>query len=107
NAITVMVETKVRVVEHNLKGIPEFVPVLDEPLRVRRLDRTRTRQVYGNDFGDPAGIPGHHHDLIRQKNRFVDAVRDKQRRFLVSLPDGEKLASHLSITVRQGIRAKS
>src|SRR5262249_32312762 len=77
------------------KAFPNLLPVLNEPLRVRRLDRTRPRQVYGNDFGDPAGIPGHHHDLISQKNRFVDAVRDKQRSFLVSLPDSEKLASHL------------
>src|ERR1019366_6869080 len=70
-------------------------PVLDKDPGVHRLESARTGQVDSDDFGDPAGVPGHHHDLIRQKNRFVDAVSDKQRRFLVLLPYSEQLASHL------------
>src|SRR5207237_2666356 len=68
----------------------DLPPILNKELGIHRLDGTRTRQVHGDDFRDPAGILGHHHDLIREKDRFVDAVGDEQGRFLVLLPYGEQ-----------------
>ena len=77
------------------KALSNLFPILDKQLRVHRLDRTRARQVHSNDLSNPAGISGHHHDLIGEENRFVDAVGDKDCRFLVLLPYREKFGSHL------------
>jgi len=71
-----------RLLNSSHEARPDMPPILDKELGIHRLDGARTGQVHGDDFGDAAGIPGHHHDLICEKNRFVDAVGNKQGRFL-------------------------
>src|SRR5262245_16850768 len=62
---------------------PDPAAVVHERRRIGEVDRPRPRQIDGDRRDDAAGTAAHHDDGVAEQDRFVDAVRDEQRRLLV------------------------
>src|SRR3954471_22512431 len=71
----------VDLVEHALDIDNVFlVPWIEQQLAAA----ARPRQIDVDDLADAAGRFRHHHDLVREENRFVDRMRDEQHRFAIT-----------------------
>jgi hypothetical protein len=73
---------------------PDAAPIIHVLRRVHHFERAGTGQVNRHDLDNAAGRLRHHHYAIRQKNRFIDAVRHEQSGLPVLFPDGEQFVSH-------------
>ena len=54
-----------------------------------------TRQIYGDDGLDAAGIRGHDHDAVREHDGFIDIVRDEDDGLRLFTADGRDLVLQL------------
>ena len=78
-----------------LDQITDVGAKLIELRRFLLLDSSRPGQGDHDVVYDACGSLAHHHDAIRQKNRFRDTVRDEDHRFAIPLPDAQQLEIHL------------
>src|ERR1700722_944586 len=83
---------KTRPLDLILEVAPDAVHDLAVARIVAQLQHVaRPLQRYIDDGLGAARARGHHHDLVGERHRLVDAVGDEHQRLLVDLPDAQEL----------------